>query len=203
MAERVIVLVHGIHTSQKRAKTWMQALDNYLDSRHSGNLDVRKFMYGWISGFSIRFPFVGYWTRHHYVRKFQKFIEKIVKEKGNDVIIDVVCHSFGTYITHFSMTFDSSRRAKAFFNRIVYMGGIVSARENFKNEEGHFKQALNLWSGGDDVIRIAPFGHSGYRGFNNADGEVVINKDMTPFNHNDYTMYGNAWPLIYEFLSQA
>lgn len=200
--KRVIALVHGIHNSHKDSKLWMSTMGKYLVENHNNSeeeLVVKQFRYGWVSGFSIRFPGIGLWTRSHYVRKFMKWVKRICQEEGVDRL-DGIFHSFGTHIGHKSMTNDS-RFPKTFFRRIVYMGGMVSARENFDNEEGHFEKVLCMFSREDEVIRFAPFGHCGYRGFNHADGLIVVNKDMTPYEHGYYTRYGDAWPLINDFLN--
>ena len=194
---RIIVLIHGIHTRRRKARRWYKPLGTLLRQRMP-SVQVEHFFYGWTAGLSIRLPLIGLMVRKRLIRKFQKFVRKLVKRHGPGVEVDVVAHSFGTWITHHSMT---KGKWHTFYRRLVYMAGVVSSRENFKGEKGHYEHILNLHSRGDDVIRLVPFGHSGYRGFVNWEGNNVVNGDLTPANHNDYTEPGAAWSRTARFLA--
>lgn len=170
------------------------------------NVEVVSFLYGWTSGLGIRLPFYGLWTRRRLTKKLQKFLVRQLRREPPGTQVDAIGHSFGTWLIHRSMTYKG--RVKAFYRRIIYAAGIVSSRENFEDEAGHYSGILNLYSREDDVVRLAPFGHAGYNGFFYADrpGEPlrvhVINADMTPFEHDDYTQPGKAWELTLKFLKE-
>lgn len=199
LSPKLVLVVHGIHTGRKEGKAWMSDFCRILES-NSVNTEAVPFLYGWTSGFMLRLPWWGRTLRRRLVKRFQKFATKELRKRGPTWELSVVCHSMGTWIVHRSMTY--KRGPRLFFDRIVYMGGVVSSREDFDDERGHFHRILNLFSKGDDVIRFAPFGHAGYKGFYAADGNKVLNKDLTPVNHDHYTKPGKGWKLAVDFLKQ-
>jgi hypothetical protein len=199
MKHPVVILVHGIHTSKREAREWMRKMGLYL-SRAIPGLEVLQFKYGWISGISVRLPIWGWFSRRRKTRKFQRFVARAVKERGPETHPDVVAHSFGTWLAHHSMT---KGGPKTFFRRLVYMGGIVSSREDFRAEEGHYEKVLNLYSRNDMVVRYSLFGHCGHRGFINASTLRVQSVDVTPAEHGDYIKPGRMWGEAGEFLTAA
>lgn len=191
-----VILVHGIHTSKTEARAWMRDMGAYL-KRVIPEIEVHEFRYGWTSGVSVRLPVWGWFSRRRKTKKFQRFVAELAKKGGNAGHADVVAHSFGTWLTHHSMT---KGGPKTFFRRLVYMGGIVSSRENFEAEQTHHERLLNMFSRKDDVVRFAPFGHCGYRGFLNV-GARVKNLDMTPLEHGEYLTSDKVWTKAADFLA--
>jgi hypothetical protein len=201
---RAIILVHGIHTSKKEARAWMTPFAEVLKQTNPGVL-VFPYTYGYVLGTSIAFPVRGRIVRRRAVRRFQKWAAQLVKRLGPDVELDAVGHSFGTHLVNESMVQDGGPRT--FFRRVVYMGGIVSTRETFGRHDDHLDGVLNLYSREDEIVRLCPFGHCGWKGFKyhsvrTADGSFisiqhgipVTQIDMTPLEHEDYTLPGStAW----------
>ena len=195
MIRRLVVIIHGIHTSKKDAKSWMPELMKAIVPAH-GNVAARAFTYGWTSGAAIRLPIVGWFSRRRRTAKFQKFIAELRKEHPG-AKIDVVAHSFGTWITHYSML---KGKHLTTLNRVVYMGGIVPQDEKW--EDVPVNKVLCLFSKADKVVKMAPgFGESGNMGFIHADGRRVINRSMSPYRHGNYLKPGKAWTAMAGFLN--
>ena len=198
-SRRVVILIHGVHSGEQKSLDWFEPLADAI--RYvSPSTTVVFFMYGWTAGVSVRFPGIGKMVRRHLVRKLQKAVARLVETHGAEAEIDAIAHSFGTWLLHRSMTAGRNARWHCFYRRLVYMGGVVSSRETFENEAGHFARVLNLYSRGDDVVRLAPFGHCGTKGFSRAPAPVV-SVDLTPINHRDYTGPGEAWSHAVPFLT--
>lgn len=194
-----VILANGIHTTKAEASAWMRDFGEYLRSTTPG-LEVLEFKSGWISATSIRAPGVGWFMRRHYTKKLQRFVARVVKERGAPCKPNVIAHSFATWLVHYSM---SRGKRRAFYDRIIYMGGVVSSRASFDDQQGHYRRVLNLWSFNDGVVRmafLAPFGHSGFRGFRAGAERHVHGEELTPYEHGDYLKPGRAWPLVGEFL---
>ena len=198
MAQRVCVLVHGIHSSKDEARSWMEPLASELTALMP-DLEVLFYLYGYLLGTSIALPISGTIRRRRKVKRFQKWLARKMRAFPGDTEVSVVAHSFGTYLTHRAMTYEGAPRA--IFDRVIYMGGIVSSREDWKAERGHFSELLNLHSKKDHVVRLNPFGQCGFLGFQNGVGLKVRNEDLTPYAHGDYTQPGAAWGRIQAFLT--
>lgn len=166
------------------------------------DLHLFPFAYGWTSFTTVAMPVIGWAVRNHLAKRLQALGAEIVKSLGPECQIDAVGHSLGTILIHKSLTLETSR-PKAFYRRLVFMGGAVSSRETFENEAGHFEKLLNIHSRGDDVVRLIPFGQCGYRGFTKADPKLVMNLDLTPDNHKSYSRPGVAWNAASAFLSHG
>jgi hypothetical protein len=163
------------------------------------DLHLYPYSYGWTGLTSATFPIIGGMVRRRLTTRLQALHREIIKSLGPECEIDAVGHSMGVTLLHESMTRQSSQ-PKCFYRRLVYMGGIVSSRETFKDEAGHFQKLLNIHSRGDDVVRLSPFGQCGYRGFTRVDPKLVLNLDLTPDNHRSYAAPGVAWTVIAQFL---
>lgn len=192
-----LVVTHGIKTGDRRADEWMPKLIGRLikDLR----IDAKRIIqhrWGYASAFSVRVPFYGLMYRMRKVKQLQRLVLELRKKFGT---VNILAHSMGTKFSHNSMTGDKGPHA--FYDRIIYMGGVVSSRENFLNETGHFGDILNMWSDKDDIVQWSTFGHAGYKGFAHADEmENVTNVDMTPMDHGDYLEDGPAWDQVVRFL---
>ena len=194
---RALVIIHGIHTSKKDAAGWMPALGNHITEGWASV--VYAYRYGWRSGVMMRFPIVGWFSRRRRVKAFQKFVAR-VKATHPGAEVDVVAHSYGTWIAHYAMTKGKPTRRTS-YNRMVYMGSIVHQNEDWTLVP--VKQALNLYSPKDKVVKAAPgFGESGEIGFDHADGERVTNLNLTPYSHGDYLAPGRAWDEARRFLKR-
>jgi len=200
MPQHLIVMLHGVREDRAEAIEWMGALGRRLAAVVEG-ARVVPFIYGWTAATSVRLPLIGGFVRRGLVRRFQGFVTRLLAQGDPTAAVDVVAYSFGTWIAQESMTFAPG--PKLFFRWLVYMGGIVSSRDDFADEAGHFERVLNVHSRGDDVVRLAPFGHCGYRGFVRAPKDRVGNVDLTPLNHRDYQRDGLAWDEVVEFLSSS
>ena len=194
MIRRVIIVIHGIHTSRRDAATWMPALMKAVVPA-APDVAARSFLYGWTSGAAIRLPIIGWFSRRRRTRKFQRFVAAL-RQTFPGAEVDVIAHSFGTWITHYSMLKGNNRTV---LRKVVYMGGIVPQDQNWRNVP--VGRVLCLYSLADRVVKIAPgFGESGNVGFIHADGTRIVNRDMSPFRHGDYLKSGPAWKAAAAFL---
>lgn len=214
---RVIVIAHGIHTSRKDADRWMGGLEKFLrsklptpqqvksdnDTRWGTSVgdDIVQFRYGWTSGIMIRLPIVGWFSRRRRTKKFQKLVARIRKRARQPVHIDVIAHSFATWIAYYS-TCRGKERMRTELGRVVFMGSIVSALADFPGDR--FERVLNLHSEKDAVVRLGRytgFGSSGIGGFMLEDDPRVQNVDLTPYEHDSYLEpRSRAWLLAADFL---
>lgn len=217
-ARRVVILVHGIHTSRKDADRWMGGLERFLRERlpapqqvksadgrrwaTSVGDDIVQFRYGWTSGIMIRrLSFIGWLSRRRRTKKFQKLVARLRRRNSSPLHVDVVAHSFGTWLVYYS-TLKGKKRLRTKLGRVAFMAGVVPTRATFHPEA--FERVLNLYSREDDVVRLASyagFGRSGVHGFAASDDAGVKNVDLTPFEHDHYlNPLSKAWDLVADFL---
>jgi hypothetical protein len=198
-ARHVLVIIHGIHTSKNDAESWMPALGKHVSK--GTDIEVLHYRYGWRSGVMMRFPGIGWFSRRSRVRGFQKFIKGLRKNYAVADVnprIDVIAHSYGTWISHYSMT-KGKLKNRTSYNRIVYMGSIVHQDQDWAFVP--VEKALNLYSPKDKVVAIAPgFGESGERGFDHADGLRVKNLNLKTYSHADFLSPGKAWDEARKFI---
>jgi hypothetical protein len=182
MIPRPVLLVPGIHTSDEDVRRWQDGFGAYLRDLVPGRR-VLVYNPGWTAAITIDMPGVGWLGRRHEVKQFQRWLKHELPKIGNP-IPDVVAHSFGTYLTHHSMS--DKPGPKAFFNHVVYMGGVVSTMEDFRSTWGHWETMTCLYSHQDEVVRWAlpPLGQCGIRGFRSA--PPAENLEMNGFKHTDY-----------------
>lgn len=195
----IVYLVHGIRQRPSRADAWMQALAARVTAADHAAM-VRIHLYGFLGAMAVRAPFVGRRIRRAYVRELQDAVAADRRIYPN-ATIDLIGHSFGTYLAWHSMT--QSKGPRAFYRNLVFMGGVVSSRETFEREGQHFKGILNLYSRSDEIVAIATFGHSGWSGFQHDGGGRVRNLSMAPYEHKDYERPGPAWDEAQRFVNAA
>lgn len=193
-ARQIVVLVHGIHTSRREARTWMDQLATKI--RRETGMETYQFRYGWTSGASIALPGWGWISRRGKTRRFQRFVSRLVADRP--ATVHVVAHSFGTWIARYSLI-RGPEQLRPRIGTLLLMGGIVHRNDRFTC--GRVQRVVNLHSRNDDVVRRAPgFGDCGYRGLA-VDGDRVSNVDMTPANHRAYTIPGREWNAVVTALS--
>ena len=194
---RILLIAHGLRTDKKRAQGWMHPLRDKILAAAPDYEAAYLFEYGFLGVLGFRAPFIGGANRKHFVTREQRFVAWARKRHpGADV--DLVAHSFGTYLADHSMHDDGG--PKAFYNRIVLMGCIMSSRDDWKDKAGHYGPVLNLWSASDQVVEFDTFGHAGWRGFNDPPS-AVRNEEMPGYSHTDYCAPGKAWDETVKFLA--
>jgi len=193
---RLIVIIHGIHTSKERAASWMPALGRHLKGDDTA-CAVNVYTYGWRSGTAMRFPIVGWFSRRARVKRFQRHIAKL-RLLYPGAKIQVVAHSYGTWISHYAMA-KGKLEMRTWYDDIVYMGSIVHQDEYGKSVP--VGRAINLYSPDDKVVDGAPgFGESGTVGFVPAGNGRIENKHMSGYRHGHYLEPGLAWDTARDFL---
>jgi hypothetical protein len=201
MPKRAVILAHGIHTTKKEAEAWAAGLEPRLRENNPDIAAVLLWEYGWTSAFAVRFPWVGGAVRRHLVGRFQGWVaqqlHELEEEHGRAVVLDAVGYSMGSYLVGRSMT--DAPGPRAFFDRVVLMGSILSSRDDWSSRFGHYTQALNLFSSEDDVVKMSTFGQSGWRGFTKQPREVT-NFECLGYEHGDYERPGPAWTAAANFL---
>ena len=157
MIDDIIIAVHGIRTLPRY--NWMRIFEIHwkYDKRFKGWL-FKNASYGYLRAFLVAIPFI----RKYRVWKFKGFLKKI-RKKYPDAKINILAHSFGTYIAY-----EAIRQAKDIkINKLILVASIISAHEDFKDTigKGLIEKVYNYCSYDDRVVRFNPFGHSGYWGF--------------------------------------
>ena len=160
--QNIIVGIHGIRTLPKYNWTRIFAIHLGYDKRFNDWL-IKRASYGFLRAFLVVIPLV----RKIKVWWFKRFLRKLQK-KYPDAKINILAHSFGTYISY-----EAVRRAgkdgrnPIKINKLILVASIVSAHEDFKDTvgKGLIRKVYNYCSYDDKVARLNPFGHSGYWGF--------------------------------------
>lgn len=197
---RAVVLVHGIRTSREDAEMWGLRLGEQIRRACPDVLGVHLYEYGFLSAFAIRFPWVGGAVRRRQVGRFQRWVAALSQRYGGDVELDGVGYSFGTYLIGRSMT--DAPGPRSFWGRLVLMGSILSARDDWSDKTGHYARALNLFSAKDEVVHFSTFGQSGWAGFlSRTLAPNVRQMDVTPAEHEDYKGPGVPWDDAVGFLA--
>ena len=197
--KRLIILAPGVATSKVEALTWTAALARRLCGPEDGYATYRP---GWIFPPAVRFAAY----RRHYVRGFQRFVADAVLDYRPKVV-DCVTHSFGGWMAWRGM--QDSGGPQAVFRRLVLMAPPVSSRSDPASVLGHVDRVACLHSREDEVIRFSTLGMAGCIGFAagatagspDANGAVLLNYDLTPLEHGDYTRPGPAWGVAEAFLN--
>lgn len=196
---RILLIVHGIRTNKKRAQAWMHPLRDKIMAAAPDIQAAYLFEYGFLGVLGFRAPLIGGHNRKHFVRRFQRFVAW-ARKRHPDAAVEVVGHSFGTYLIGHSMTDEGGPRA--FYDRVVLMGCILSSRDDWTDKAGHYTRVLNLWSGKDRVVEFDTLGQSGWRGFIQAP-PAVQSLEMPGYSHTDYCAPGTAWEALTGFLAGA
>ncbi len=205
MKQRPVIIIHGARQNEKAARGWMDEFGEFLLDNVPGVFPLPYF-YGWVPVSGIELPIVGELVRAHHVARFQQWQAEILSSQSDtfEKTPSVVGYSFGTHVGHFAMT--GRRGPRAFYHQVFYMGGIVSARETFENEFGHFDRIFNFYSKEDNAVRLDRFGHCGLRGFCYEPPALNYRArwcDGREYEHGDYTTRGPVWETIATHLRAA
>lgn len=161
--KNIIVAIHGIRTLPKH--NWTRIFEIHLryDKRFDGWL-AKEASYGYLRAFLVAIP----WIRKFKVWWFKRYLRKLNK-KYPDAKINILAHSFGTYISYEAIRqAEKDKKPPIKINKLILVGGIVSSHEDFKDTIGNglIKEVYNYCSYDDRVVRFNPlFGHCGYQGF--------------------------------------
>jgi alpha-beta hydrolase superfamily lysophospholipase len=196
MINRLVIPVHGIHNSRRKARAWTAL----LAARLAGpGVLVAPYLWGWLPALAIKAPWIAGWTERHYVTGLQRFARELKAENtGADLCL--VGHSYGTQLSYGATGDEFGPGLKC--ARLVLMASIVSARERLADLKAHAGRLLNLWSPEDEVVKFSTIGLSGWQGFRNADGKQIVNLEMSKYEHADYEAPGPAWEAAAAFLTK-
>ena len=152
---KILISLHGVRSKQK--DNWQDKLSEYV--RNCGRNDVYciPYKYGWIPAYFSIIPFI----RRYHTNRFRKWLyAKIYPIYGEN--LNVVAHSFGTYIAFHALK-DSLGADK-----LMCFGSILHCKENFEGiVPDKIKSIENFHSKTDEVCMLNPLGHSGAWGFRN------------------------------------
>lgn len=199
--KRAVVIAHGLHTDPAKAEAMARPLGEAILRRCPDVVSWHLYEYGWLSAMAIRFPWVGGHVRRREVGRFQAWVatllQGLIAEHGAGVQLDAIGYSFGSYLVGHSMTDQPGPRA--FYNRVILMGSILSSRDDWSDKRGHYQRALNLFSSEDEVVQFSTFGQSGWRGFKEHPTSVV-DFECPKYEHDSYQRPGPAWLAAENFL---
>jgi hypothetical protein len=88
MERHVIILVHGIRTFGG----WQDRLAALL-RKHGAKTEIHIYKYSYLGSFAFLIPFL----RRHVLKEFEQYLRDNV-EGWKDAKVDIVAHSFGTYV---------------------------------------------------------------------------------------------------------
>lgn len=194
----LVVLVPGVHEGEADATAWTTRMSLYLRDVLPG-VFVVAYTPGWTSGASIGLPLWGWISRRVKVRRFQRWLARVVSIFP-DVPVDVYAHSWGSLLARESLR-RGPQEARPRFRTLILAGSIVDQDDRFAC--GRVQRVACLYSKDDVVVRRVPgFGEAGNVGLSHADGVRLLNVDLTPLGHGDYTRPGRAWSVVAELLAR-
>lgn len=199
---RLTVLVGGIEEDVATQEAWLGRLQAYLEPRLTTETAFLRYTHPYIAAVGFGLPLIGSLIRKYHLARFRAAVAAATAHEGPGAEVDLIGHSFGTWLAWHSVL-DEGRGPRLFYRRMVFMGSIVSSGDDLRDQGRHFEAILNCWSDHDEVVRFAPFGHAGYRGFEWADGRSLVNLNCSPCPHRGYTQPCRAWDGAADFLNKS
>ena len=175
----LIITVHGIRTKGD----WQDELEVLLGARPG--LQVCKFTYGYFSAVAFLIPVV----RWIVAGRFRRWVLPKLHQLSPDVRVDIVAHSFGTYLVAKSLPYLPANRK---IGTIIFAGSVLKPAFPWYiyTENGRVGRVINECGTRDNVLVLNQFvalfmGMAGRVGFNGIVGERFMNR-YHPFNHGQY-----------------
>jgi pimeloyl-ACP methyl ester carboxylesterase len=192
--KHVVILVHGIRTFG----AWQDRLSDLLHQREPG-IEVHIYKYGYFSALAFLVPFL----RMIIIRRFRRYL---IANAGawEGARVDIVAHSFGTYVTAWALRrlpVDRSPR----IHTIILCGSVLKQLFPWNMLVGQARQVTQVINdcGTKDIwpliSRLVVFGmgSAGRHGFAGAIGtDVGIINRYHPVGHSDFftdAFMGDQW----------
>jgi tetratricopeptide (TPR) repeat protein len=169
--DHLVITVHGIRTYGD----WQADLKRLLEEAEPGII-VRNFQYGYFSALAFLVPFL----RWIVARRFRKFLVHAIRSVPSDARIDVVAHSFGTYLAASALKAVPEGRR---INTIILAGSVL--RPTFPwfkyQEAGTLGRVVNECGWDDNVLLLCQatalmLGMAGRVGFQAMMGDDFANR---------------------------
>lgn len=167
----LVITVHGIRTYGD----WQGDLQKLLEAAEPG-IVVRNFQYGYFSALAFLVPFL----RWIVARRFRKFLVHAIRSMPPEARIDIVAHSFGTYLAASALKAVPEGRR---INTIILAGSVL--RPTFPwfqyQEAGTLGRVVNECGWDDNVLLLCQatalmLGMAGRVGFQAMVGEDFANR---------------------------
>jgi hypothetical protein len=198
--KHLILIVHGIRTYgpwQDRLETLIRA---EASQQNSIQLDIRHYKFGFFTIFSFLVP----WFRDIAVKQFRNHLSSILDE-GRFDRIDIVAHSFGTFLSIKGLS-GLDRQRNVHFQTVILCGSVLSPNDDLSrligpgrlvgrivNDCGTKDAVLLLTLG---IVGVGMGGRLGLQGFQS---QSFINRYFE-FGHGGYfsnEFMGDWWlPLL-------
>lgn len=197
MDKTVIISVHGIRTKIEDCTAWPSVFntwltENYAKEMKAGDLVHLPFSYGFIGAIGsdiinvLTWMGLGKFANSFAVTKFSKFIKSVIAAYPG-YKINLVSHSFGTWVTHQALIDHPDIR----INQYHLFGAVVSAHisKNGIDELLMLRQVKQIvvWPSHNDMvvryIAVPPFGHLGFWGLLTEDPKDRTIPKWKPFSH--------------------
>lgn len=195
--DEVIILIHGVESSAEGMRKVKESF--YDDSRFPPDkkyIDI--FNYGYFPAiFSALPPLQG--LRSVYYHYFKTYLEKIFYKYGQGTEINILAHSFGTYLTLKAL----EEASDIAINKIVMVGSVIETDYNF-NQIDDKVQKVHNYTGELDFVQYFATLFTTHMGMSGRDGfESDFVKDIDPpglWRHLSYSEPENIEYLKKEFI---
>jgi tetratricopeptide (TPR) repeat protein len=176
----LVITVHGIRTNG----TWQDDLKKLLEAAEPGIM-VANFKYRYFSSIAFLIPPL----RWVMARQFRKFFVHAVQAAPENARIDLVAHSFGTYLAASALRSIPERRG---LNTIIFAGSVLSPTFPwYKYLNAHtVKRLINECGWNDSILLLCQFtalmmGMAGRVGFTGLNSASFVNRYYR-FGHGGY-----------------
>jgi tetratricopeptide (TPR) repeat protein len=167
----LVITVHGIRTNGD----WQDELKKLLEAAEPG-VTVRMYRYGFFSSFAFLIPPVRWWVG----RQFVKFFENEVRSAPETARIDLVAHSFGTYLAASALRHLPERRK---IHTVIFAGSVLPPSFPWYRylQSGAVGRVINECGWDDMVLLLCQstallMGMAGRIGFHGMVGDRFINR---------------------------
>jgi WD40 repeat protein len=183
----LVLTVHGIRTYGQWQERLGALLSQATASQTDGlQLDIRNYRYGYFTVFSFLIP----WLRNLAVKQFRSHLSAIFEE-GQFDRIDIVAHSFGTFLAIRGLS-DLDRKYNVHIHTAILCGSVLSPDYNLSHlvgPERRIGRLVNDCGMRDAVLlltlMIIGVGMGGRLGLHGFQGRLLTNRYFG-FGHSGY-----------------
>jgi len=185
---QLLITVHGIRTFGE----WQNRLKRIVNNV-SPNINVISYKYGYFSVLAYLVPIF----RKYAANKFKKQLIQYVNE-ANITTIDIVAHSFGTYIVATAIKAMQSHDIK--IRNIIFAGSVLPANYDWQNllSTKSVQRLINDCGKYDIPLvlngLLVPFvGSAGYTGFIGMNSDILVNRYFNGGHCHYFVKNGNSY----------
>jgi len=179
---KVICAIHGIRSYGE----WIDRFFDYIknDPRYKKDEPLIAYKYGFLLATKSINPFIKFWKIKALMRKLRK-----IKKTYPEADLNIISHSFGTELSYRAIKHSGEDgKPPIIVDKLILIASIIQIHEDFNEtlRANKIKELHNYCSHEDEVCRINPFGHSGYKGFIPLDDRKFYEKpysDLEVYNH--------------------